>query len=171
MHVDGWILNRSPLFTLSSVSVVVSLSLPWRPLPPSTTARSPSAASATYVHLPNLPHNTQYTHTLIFTGPPTPPCHQLPQAQVRTHQPAPPQEEAQINDSPLFFYFLPIPLASSNNQTLVFSASFLLASFHKFTGGSKCGIFTNILQVTNYASKKFKVKWEEICRNDPFYFS
>ncbi|PYI36481.1 ubiquitin-domain-containing protein [Aspergillus indologenus CBS 114.80] len=29
------------------------------------------------------------------------PCHQLPQEEVRSHQPAPPQEEAQVNDSPV----------------------------------------------------------------------
>ena len=46
---------RSPPFTWSSVSVVVSLSLPSRPSPPSTTARSPSAASATYVTTPSHP--------------------------------------------------------------------------------------------------------------------
>ncbi|RAH73426.1 uncharacterized protein BO66DRAFT_222092 [Aspergillus aculeatinus CBS 121060] len=47
--------NRSPPFTSSSVSVVVSSSPPSRPSPPSTTARSPSAASATLVSLPVPP--------------------------------------------------------------------------------------------------------------------
>ena len=31
------------------------------------------------------------------TGPPPPPCDQLPQAQVRPHQPAPAEEEAQVD--------------------------------------------------------------------------
>ena len=51
---ESWLtwdfLYRSPPFTLSCVSVVVSSSLPSRPSPPSTTARRLSAASATYAH-------------------------------------------------------------------------------------------------------------------------
>ncbi|KAI1476320.1 ubiquitin-domain-containing protein [Daldinia eschscholtzii] len=34
-----------------------------------------------------------------YVSPPSSPCHQLPQAQVRPHQPASTQEEAQVNDS------------------------------------------------------------------------
>lgn len=50
---------RSRPFTLSSVSVVVSLSPLSRPLRPSTTARRTSAASATYV-FPSLPHDSNH---------------------------------------------------------------------------------------------------------------
>ena len=54
-----FLIYRSPPFTLSSVSVVVSLSPLSRPLPPSTTARRTSAASATYV-FPSLPHDSNH---------------------------------------------------------------------------------------------------------------
>ena len=37
---------------------------------------------------------------LLFTGSSSPSCHQLPQEEVRSHQPAPPQEEAEVNYSP-----------------------------------------------------------------------
>ncbi|KAL4935347.1 hypothetical protein BDV06DRAFT_207212 [Aspergillus oleicola] len=50
---------RSPLSTSSSVSVVVSSSLPSRPSPPSTTARRTSAASATYVYHSTSPRPHQ----------------------------------------------------------------------------------------------------------------
>ena len=38
--------------------------------------------------------------TSLSTGSSSPSCHQLPQEEVRSHQPAPPQEEAEVNYSP-----------------------------------------------------------------------
>jgi hypothetical protein len=40
------------------------------------------------------------SNTALFTGSSSSSCHQLPQEEVRSHQPAPPQEEAEVNYTP-----------------------------------------------------------------------
>ncbi len=55
-----------------------------------------------YVRKPAVKRDGCWLSCLADTkspGPPSSPCDQLQKAQVRPHQPAPPQEEAQINGS------------------------------------------------------------------------
>ena len=100
-HANGFGFCRSRLSTWCSVCVVVSSSLRSRPWPPSSTATSRSAASATYVIHPALKERyfDSMTPSDMLAGPSPPSCYQLPQAKVRPHQPAATEEEAEIDDS------------------------------------------------------------------------